>query len=89
MEVRMKKLLIPIAAMLIAVGSSPGLAWSHVSGSITSIDPNAHQIVLDNGKTYALQTDVDLTNLAVGDKVTLNTETKGKQHIVNKVTKSG
>jgi len=85
----MKKFLVPMTAVLIALGSSPSLGWSHVSGSITSIDPNARQIALDDGKTYTLQTDVSLTNITVGDKVTLNTETKGKQHIVNKVTKSG
>ncbi len=84
----MKKFLIPAVAV-IALGSSPVWAWSHVSGSITSIDPNAHQIVLDNGKTYSLQSSVNLASLAVGDKVTVNTETKGKQHLVNKVTKSG
>jgi Cu/Ag efflux protein CusF len=85
----MKKLLVPMVAVLIAVGSSPSLGWSHVTGSITSIDPAAHKIALDNGKTYALQTDVSLSNLAVGDKVTLNSETKGKLQIVNKVTKTG
>jgi hypothetical protein len=70
------------------IGAGPSWAWSHVSGSITSVDPNAHQIVLDNGRTYTLQSDISLSNLAVGDKVTVNTETKGKQHLVNKVSKT-
>ena len=42
----------------------------------------------DNGTTYTLQPSVKLSSLAVGDKVTVNTETKGKQHLVNKVTKT-
>ena len=83
----MKKFMLAMA--LIAVGSGPGWSLAHVSGSITSIDPKAHQIALDNGKTYALQTDVNLANLAVGDRVTLNAEYKGKQQIVIKVTKTG
>jgi hypothetical protein len=76
-----------VAAVLV-IGASPSWAWSHVSGSITSVDPKAHEIVLDNGRTYTLQSDISLSNLAVGDKVTVNTETKGKQHLVNKVTKT-
>jgi hypothetical protein len=76
-----------VAAVLV-IGASPSWAWSHISGSITSIDPNAHQIVLDNGRTYTLQSDIDVGNLAVGDKVMVNTETKGKQHLVNKVSKT-
>lgn len=82
----MKKFMVPLFLGALAI-SAPAWAWSHVSGSITSIDPNAHQIGLDNGKTYTLQSKVNLTNLAVGDKVTLNAETKGKEHLVNKVTK--
>ena len=83
----MKKFMVPLFLGALAV-SAPAWAWSHISGSITSIDPNAHQIGLDNGKTYTLQSKVDLTKLAVGDKVTVNTETKGKEHLVNKVTKT-
>ena len=83
----MKKFMVPLflGAM---VASAPAWAWSHVSGSITSIDLNARQIGLDNGTTYTLQPSVKLSSLAVGDKVTVNTETKGKQHLVNKVTKT-
>jgi hypothetical protein len=84
----MRKILVPMVAALMTVSTVPTWAWSHVSGSITSIDPSAHQIVLDNGKTYTVQSGVDLSNLAVGNKVTVNTETKGKQHLVNKVTVS-
>jgi len=49
----MKKFLVPMTAVLIALGSSPSLGWSHVSGSITSIDPNAHQIMLVNNAVGA------------------------------------
>jgi hypothetical protein len=77
-----------MVAAVMVIGASSSWAWSHVSGSITSIDPNAHQIVLDNGITYTLQSGIGLSNLAAGDKVTVNTETKGKQHVVNKVTKT-
>lgn len=86
----MKKLLIPLAAFLVMAGSSAGWAWSHVEGSITSIDPNQHQLALDNGQTYTVRPSVNLSKLAVGDKVTVNAETtKSGKHIVNKVTKSG
>lgn len=84
----MKRFMVPLFLGALAV-SAPAWAWSHVSGSITSIDPKAHEIGLDNGTTYTLQPSVQLSSLAVGDKVTVNTEMKGKQHLVNKVTKTG
>jgi Cu/Ag efflux protein CusF len=85
----MKKFLVPSIASLLMLGSSPVWAWSQVTGSINSIDPKAHEITLDNGTTYKLQASVDVSTLAAGDKVTVNTETKNGQQIVNKVTKSG
>jgi hypothetical protein len=85
----MKKFLVPMLVSLVTLGPGPVWAWSHVSGSIASINPSAHEITLDNGTTYKLQPAVDLHNLAAGDKVTVNTEAKNGQHIVNKVTKTG
>jgi hypothetical protein len=44
--------------------------------------------VLDNGRTYSLESGVSLSNLTVGDKVTINAETtKAGKRIANKVTK--
>ncbi|HZQ41497.1 MAG TPA: DUF1344 domain-containing protein [Rhizomicrobium sp.] len=83
----MKKLIVPVFGLALIAG--PAWAWSEVTGSITSVDPGKHQIVLDNGKTYSLQADVKMSNLAAGDKVTLNSETKGKRNLVNRVTKTG
>ena len=82
----MRKLMIPLLGL--ALISSPAWAWSKVTGSITSLDPKHHEIVLDNGQTYSVQSHVKLSSLTAGDKVTLNTEMKGKRNIVNKVTKT-
>ena len=85
----MKKTFVPLL-VAVAVGiSSPSWAWSKESGNITSIDPNAHQIALDNGKTYSLQAAVNVASLAVGDKVTVTTEEKAGKNIASKVTKTG
>ncbi|HXS05603.1 MAG TPA: DUF1344 domain-containing protein [Rhizomicrobium sp.] len=84
----MKKFLVPAIACLLALGSSASQAWTHVKGSISSLDPTAHTLTLDNGTTYDVQSGVKLSNLAVGDKVTISTETKSGQHLVNKVTKT-
>lgn len=83
----MKKFMVPVFLGALAV-SAPAWAWSHVSGSITSINPSTRQIDLDNGRTYMVQANVDMTKLAVGEKVTVNTEMKGKFNLVNKVTKT-
>ena len=84
----MKKLLVPMVAALLVAGTGASLAWTHVSGSITKLDSSAHSLTLNNGKTYELQSGVDASALAVGDKVTVNTEMKGHQRMVNKVTKA-
>ena len=84
----MKKLLVPMVAAFLVAGTGASLAWTHVSGSITKLDNSAHSLTLNNGKTYALQASVDASSLAVGDKVTVNTEMKGGQRLVNKVTKT-
>jgi len=83
----MKKRMVPLF-LAATVVSAPAWAWTHVSGSINSIDPKARQITLDNGTTYTLTSKVKLSKLTVGDKVMVNTEDKGSEHIVNKVTKS-
>jgi len=85
----MKKFMIFLSLAVVTALSVPAWASTEVSGSINSIDPNAREIVLDNGKTYTLQPGVDMAKLAPWDKVTINTETKGSQNIVDKVTKTG
>jgi hypothetical protein len=85
----MKKFMVLLTLAIATAVSMPAWASTEVSGSISSVDPNAREIVLDNGKTYTLQPSVDMAKLAPWDKVTINTETKGKQNIVDKVTKTG
>lgn len=84
-----KKIFVPLLVGLAVMTSSPSWAWSKVTGSITGVDPNAHQITLNNGKTYSLQSDVSMTNLAAGDKVTVTAEAKAGKNIASKVTKTG
>lgn len=83
----MKKLIVPVLGLMVL--ASPSWAWSQVTGNITNIDSSKRQIVLDNGQTYSLQSKVKMSSLAVGDKVSLNSEKKAGQNIVNKVTKTG
>jgi len=85
----MKRFMIFLSLAVVTALSMPAWASTEVSGSINSVDPNAREIVLDNGKTYTLQPGVDMAKLAPWDKVTINTETKGNQNIVDKVTKTG
>jgi hypothetical protein len=85
----MKKFLAPLLAVAAIGLSGPSWAWSKESGNITSIDPNAHQIALDNGKTYSLQAAVNMASLAVGDKVTVTAEQQAGKNVASKVTKRG
>lgn len=83
------KVFVPLLVTAAIGFSSPSWAWSKESGNITSIDPNAHEIALDNGKTYSLQAAVNLASLAVGDKVTVTTEEQGGKNVASKVAKTG
>ncbi len=82
----MKKLIIPAIA---ALAMSTSLAWSaDVSGVIKSIDANAHQITLDDGKTYTVDQSVKLTDFKAGDKVMVSAEVQNGKNMANKVTKA-
>jgi len=84
----MKKAFVPLLAVIAVGMSSPSWAWSKVSGNITTMDPKAHQIALDNGKTYSLQSGVSMASLTVGEKVTVTTQAQAGKNIVSKVTKT-
>lgn len=65
----MKKLMIAAgAAGLFAMSSMAALA-DEAQGSITSIDPTAMTVTLDDGNTYTLPASIDAASLQVGEKV--------------------
>jgi outer membrane lipoprotein SlyB len=65
----MKKLMIAAgAAGLLAMSSLAALA-DEAQGSITSVDPAAMTVTLDDGNTYALPAGLDAASLQVGQKV--------------------
>ncbi len=71
----MKKLVVAAgAAVLLAMSSLAALA-DEASGSIADIDDAAMTVTLDDGNTYMLPEDVDLTTFQVGDKVTIEYDT--------------
>ena len=83
----MKKLLIPAAAALMAVSVS--FAWAgDVTGVIKSINANAHEIVLDDGKTYSLPQNINISTFKEGDKVMVSAEVQNGKNIVSKVAKA-
>ncbi len=65
----MKKLMIAAgAAGLLAMSSLAAFA-DEAQGAITSVDPTAMTVTLDDGNTYALPASVDAASLQVGQKV--------------------
>ena len=84
----MKKLVIPAAAALMAMSVS--FAWAaDVTGVIKSINANAHEIVLDDGKTYSLPQNINLNNFKEGDKVMVTAEVQNGKNVASKVAKAG
>jgi Cu/Ag efflux protein CusF len=85
----MKKTNIVLFACALALASSPSWAWTQKQGSITNIDPKAHQLTLD-GTPYTVERKIDLSGLNVGDKVAINAMPRhGEAALVNKVRKIG
>jgi Cu/Ag efflux protein CusF len=84
----MRKLVIPAAAALMAMSVS--FAWAaDVTGVIKSINANAHEIVLDDGKTYSLPQSIKMTDFKEGDKIMVSAEVQNGKNVVSKVEKTG
>ena len=76
-------------ACLLMMNSGLALAWSDVSGTIKNMNIKDHEITLDNGTTYTLETKVNELIFKVGDKVTITTETANGKNWVTKAVKNG
>jgi Cu/Ag efflux protein CusF len=85
----MKKLVVPAVAALMALSTSFAWAWSDVTGVIKSINVNAHELVLDDGKTYTVPQTINLSTFKTGDKVMVSTQIENGKNMVNKMTKAG
>jgi Cu/Ag efflux protein CusF len=84
----MKKFVIPAAAALMAMSVS--FAWAaDVTGVIKSINANAHEIVLDDGKTYTVPQSMKLSDFKEGDKVMVSAEVQNGKNVASKVQKAG
>jgi hypothetical protein len=62
-------------------------AWAdgNVSGIIQSIDTRNRELVLDDGKTYTVASNVTLVGLQPGDQVTVTAERQGSTNVVSKI----
>ena len=74
----MKKLVMPLAAAILAATSSLALAAT-ATGPIKSVDAKDHTVMLASGQIYHTAMSVDLSKLKVGEKVTITYQvTNGK-----------
>jgi hypothetical protein len=79
-------------AMLVAASALfAGTAWAttNVASTIVSVDPQKHQLVLDDGKTYAVATNVTLEGLRPGDKVAVNAKVQNGTNVIDKIEQTG
>ncbi len=75
----MKKLATIAGAAAFLAGSSFAALAAEATGVITSVDPAAGTIMLDNGNTYVLPPEIDIAMLAAGSQVTVTYEEVGGQ----------
>jgi hypothetical protein len=74
--------------LLAACLSGAVAAWAAepTSGRITYIDPVGRRIMLDNAYMYRLGPEIDLSKLAVAERVQLKLQKGGSGEIVTEVT---
>jgi hypothetical protein len=72
------------AVAVLLAAASPALADS-IAGTVSSVDPNTRQIVLEDGKAYTVGPGVDLAAMRTGDKVVLTTETQNGVTVVDAI----
>lgn len=81
----MKKLASIAGAAAFLAGSSLAAFAAEATGVITSVDPVAGTIMLDNGNTYVLPPEIDIAMLAAGAQVTVTYEEVGGQLAITAV----
>ena len=64
----MKRMIVSALAVTALFGVNAALA-NEASGSIKTVNPTKHEVVLDNGHAYWFVKKVDLSKSKVGDKV--------------------
>ncbi len=80
----MRKYLIPVVAAT-AILAAAGAYAANTTGTIKAMDAASHTVTLDNGQIYHLPATGDMTQLKVGEKVTVTFETKDGQHMASGV----
>ena len=85
----MKRLAIAVyTTVLLAAASLPALA-AVVTGSIESVDVAAHSVTLDDGNTYVLPEDFDVSALTVGLHITFTYDEVDGKRTVSAVSSPG
>lgn len=71
------KLMFPLLLAASMSAAIPALAAQPTSGRITYLDPAGRRILLDNAYMYRLGPEVDLSKLAVAERVQLRLQGAG------------
>ncbi|HWF67945.1 MAG TPA: hypothetical protein VN670_11600 [Acidobacteriaceae bacterium] len=71
-------------ACLIAGGASAATA----TGRITYITPDRQQLMLDNSDMYLVSPAVDLSSVAIADRVRINWDKKGGKDVITSLVKA-
>jgi Cu/Ag efflux protein CusF len=77
----MKMVLLPAAVIALFAGAAIAYA-ADATGKIKTIDTTKSAVTLDNGATYSAPSTVKLSDLKIGEKVTVDyTASNGKMQI--------
>lgn len=70
---KMRKLVLPLAAaaMVMSVGAAFASSPQTAAGKVESFNVMAHTVILDNGRSYNLPANFDMSKLHVGSSVVL------------------
>jgi Cu/Ag efflux protein CusF len=85
----MNKLMTATAAAALLAASSLTAFAAEVTGAITAVDVTTGTVTLDDGKTYQLPADFDVSTLAAGTQVTFTYDEADGKYTVTAVGSPG
>jgi hypothetical protein len=80
------KRMIGIAALSSVIAGSASAATA--TGRITYISPDRYELMLDNSDMYAISPAVNLSSVAVADRVTVNWDHQGREKVIKSLIKA-
>ncbi|MGF7159420.1 Cu/Ag efflux protein CusF [Rhodoligotrophos appendicifer] len=83
-----RRIAVVAASVLFATSSLAFAAGMASTGTIKSVSPKSHMLMLDNGQSYSVAKSVDLSKFKTGQKVDIQYTVKNQKQTVTSLMPS-